>query len=155
MDLKDIKPIPIDKVAKGLSLSDRLRYGLIYVRLSGENVREMKIILKTEARKIMNELGEPKLSIFRDMEAYLDKYIDGLSKKDTFKIYMAYLEAKEAIGVAQENYAKFEFIIKLYQTYRKKGWPKLPRKVEAIKKKAVKQTKKIKKVVKKARKKKR
>jgi len=122
MGLDRIKPIPLNKIAKGLSAADRIRYGIIYLTLSKSDVQEMKTILKKEARTIISELEEPKLSIVTAMEQYLDSYIDSLSKRDAFRMYMAYLEVREAVGMAQEHYAKLEFLIKMYRTYMKKGW---------------------------------
>jgi hypothetical protein len=120
--MREIKPIPLKKVIKGLSTMDKIRYGILCFRLSKSEIAEMKQILKVESRKIIAEVGEPKLSIIKAMEQYLEEYIDGLSKRDTLRLYMAYLEVKEAIDEAQTQYAKFEFLAKMYQTYMKDGW---------------------------------
>lgn len=122
MGLERIKPIPLHRLSKGLSATDRIRYGIIYLTLSKSDVQEMKAILKKESKKIIAELEEPKLSIVKAMEQYLNSYIESLSKRDTFRLYMAYLEVREAVGMAQEHYAKLEFLIKMYRTYMKKGW---------------------------------
>jgi hypothetical protein len=124
--MREIKPIPLKKLAKGLSTMDRIRYGIVYLRISGNEVLEMKEILKTEARSIIAEVKEPKMSILKAMETYLDAYIDGLNKRETFKLYMAYLEIKDALDSAQAQYAKFEFLAKMYQTYTKEGWSVKP-----------------------------
>jgi len=124
--MREIKPIPLKKLAKGLSTVDKIKYGILYLRISGNEVLEMKEILKTEARGIISEVKEPKMSILKAMEDYLDAYIDGLNKKETFKLYMSYLEVKEAIDSAQAQYAKFEFLAKMYQIYMQEGWSVKP-----------------------------
>lgn len=122
--MREIKPIPLKKFAKGLSTVDKIKCGILYLRLSKSDIEEMKQILKSQSRKIIAELSEPKLSIITAMEEYLEDYIESLSKKDTFRLYMAYLEVKEAMDEAQTQYAKFEFLAKMYQTYMKEGWSK-------------------------------
>jgi hypothetical protein len=124
--MREIKPIPLKKLAKGLSTVDKIKYGILYLRISKKEVIEMKQILKDEAGGIIAEIEEPKMSILRPMEKYLEVYIDGLSKKDTLKLYMAYLEVKEALDSAQAQYAKFEFLARLYQIYAKEGWTARP-----------------------------
>jgi len=121
--MREIKPIPLKKLAKGLSTMDRIRYGILYLRINKSEVLEMKEILKKESKRIIAELGEPKIAIVRAMEQYLEEYVDHLSKRDTFRLYMAYLEVKEAVDTAQTQYAKFEFLAKMYQTYMKEGGP--------------------------------
>jgi len=124
--MREIKPIPLKKLAKGLSTVDKMKYCLLYLRISKNEVIEMKQILKDEAGGIIAEIEEPKMSVLKPLEKYLDVYIDGLSKKDTLKLYMAYLEIKEALDSAQAQYAKFEFLAKLYQVYMKEGWSVKP-----------------------------
>ncbi|MGC9310660.1 MAG: hypothetical protein ACP5E4_02955, partial [Candidatus Aenigmatarchaeota archaeon] len=121
----------------------------IYVRLSKSDVQEMREVLKRETRKIIKDLSEPKLKIIEVMESYLDDYIDGLSKKDTFRLYLAYLEVKEAIGFAQEKYMKLSYLTKMYQNYRKSGWSlkQAPSVKKAVKK--IRTSKPVKKAVKK------
>jgi hypothetical protein len=117
-----IKPIPLDKLAKGLGPIDKIKYGITYLRLSRSDIQEMKDELKSETISIINSLNEPKLNIIDTMSGFIEDYIDSLSKKDTFKLYLAYLEVKEAIGLAQEQYSKLNFLLRMYQNYRKSGW---------------------------------
>lgn len=130
-----IKAIPLDKLSRGFGPIDKLKFGITYLRLSRNDIKEMKCELKKEARNIIDELNEPKLKIIDAMAQYLEEYIDSLSKKDTFKLYIAYLEVQEAVGLAQEHYSKLNFLVKMYQDYRKSGWtmkkPKAVKKVVA------------------------